>query len=227
MGKRQVVTIKGTKDGLSLYLDDTCSFEQIVKELNEKLTTEHVSENQPFITVHVKLGNRYLHKDQEEQLKEIVRKKKKLVIHSIESNVLTKEEALEWKKSIEVTTITKVVRSGQVMKVDGDLLLLGDVNPGGTIIATGNIYVMGSLRGIAHAGSEGNQEAIIAASYMEPSQLRIADYISRSPDYESEGVYMECGFIDHHQNKIVIDRLQTVIQKRPNFDWEERGISNG
>ena len=44
------------------------------------------------------------------------------------------------------------------IKVPGDLLLIGDVNPGGTVMAGGNIFIMGSLKGIAHAGCYGNDK---------------------------------------------------------------------
>ncbi|KGP73888.1 septum site-determining protein MinC [Pontibacillus yanchengensis] len=225
--KKQIVTIKGTKDGLTLHVDDTCSFDEVLKELDHKLLRNYVDDDQPMITVSIQLGNRYLNEEQLEQLREVVRGHNKLVIHSIESDVITKEDAMEWMKDSEITSMFKVVRSGQVIDVRGDVLLVGDVNPGGKIAATGNIYVMGHLRGIAHAGINGDTNAIIAASYMKPSQLRIANYISRSPDYDTEGVYMECGYIDLNQEKIIIDRLQLLNQKRPDLSGLERRMLNG
>ncbi len=56
------------------------------------------------------------------------------------------------------------------------------MNPGGTILSTGSIYVMGSLKGMAHAGRDGDESAVIAASLLKPTQLRIANIISRPPD---------------------------------------------
>ena len=79
----------------------------------------------------------------------------------------------------EIVSVSRIVRSGQVLKVPGDLLLIGDVNPGGTVMAGGNIFVMGILKGIAHAGCNGNEEAVIAASSLKPSQLRIGEHINR------------------------------------------------
>ncbi|KHE70608.1 septum site-determining protein MinC, partial [Halobacillus sp. BBL2006] len=81
--------------------------------------------------------------------------------------------------------------------------------------------------GIAHAGVEGDTQAVIAASYMQPSQLRIADQMSRSPDYESEGLYMESGFVDEEQGKIRIDKLQEIVKKRPDLASFERRMTNG
>ncbi|MDL4841664.1 septum site-determining protein MinC [Aquibacillus rhizosphaerae] len=224
---KQMITIKGTREGLTLYIDDSCSFSEVLKELDQVLSTKYTDKDEPMITVTIQLGNRYLHKEQEEALREVIRRKNKLVVQSIDSNVITKKQALQWRDDSEIKAITKIVRSGQVVEIVGDLLLIGDVNPGGKIVASGNIFVLGSLRGVAHAGANGNTDAVIAASYMEPSQLRIADYISRSPDYESEGVYMECGLIDKEKSKIIIDRLQVLSQKRPDLNGFERRILNG
>lgn len=74
------------------------------------------------------------------------------------------------------------VRSGNLVSFEGNLVIMGDINPGGEIIATGNVIVMGSLRGIVHAGADGNKEAVVAALNLQPTQLRIADVITRSPD---------------------------------------------
>ncbi|WP_110943470.1 septum site-determining protein MinC [Virgibacillus senegalensis] len=226
-GSKQLITIKGTRDGLTLYVDDSCSFNEMLTELEATLSTNHVTEDEPMITVTIQLGNRYLHEKQEEQLRELIRSKNKLVVQAIESNVIPKKQALDWLEDSEVKVINKVVRSGQVVEVQGDMLLIGDVNPGGKIMASGNIFVMGNLRGIAHAGVPNNREAVIAAAYMKPSQLRIADYISRSPDYETEGVYMECGIIDHEKEKIIIDRLQILARKRPDINGFERRMIHG
>src|SRR5690625_1214744 len=153
--------------------------------------------------------------------------KSNLTIQSIESNVVLREDALKWKEESQVKAFNRIVRSGQVLETVGDILLIGDVNPGGKVVSTGNVYIMGNLRGIAHAGVNGDRNAVIAAAYMKPSQLRIADYISRAPDYESTGVYMECGLISKEQDKIVIDRLQVLTHMRKDLSSFERRMQNG
>jgi septum site-determining protein MinC len=227
IGNKQIITIKGTREGLSLHMDDACSFEDLLKELEEKLAANRIDSADHLVGVHIQLGNRYLYKEQEEILCKMITSKQRLKIESIHSDVITKQAANEWKEEAEVKAVSRVVRSGQVLEVKGDLLLLGDVNPGGCVTATGNIFVMGNLLGIAHAGKDGNADAVIAASYMNPTQLRIADYISRAPDHETDGVYMECGHIDDEQEKIIIDRLQAVIRKRPGISSFERRMLNG
>lgn len=225
--KKQLIMIKGTREGLTLFIDESCSFDEAINELNDKMITSRPKNDEPIVSVKVKLGNRYLDEEQQDQLGKIIGGENRFVIHSIESDVVRREDARKWKEDSEVKTINRVVRSGQVVEVHGDLLLIGDVNPGGKVVSTGNIYILGSLHGIAHAGMNGDQNAFIAASYMKPSQLRIADYISRAPDYESDGVYMECGLIDEEQDKIVIDRLQVLSHRRKELSGFERRMQNG
>lgn len=225
--KKQYILIKGTRNGLTLLIDDTCSFEVAMAELREKLASNKHQKDEPIVSVSVQLGNRYLHKWQEEQLVNIIEEENNFMLHSCESNLVQKEEALEWLANDKIKLINRMVRSGQVVEVTGNLLLIGDVNPGGEVMATGNIYILGKLTGIAHAGCNGDTQTIIAASYMKPNQLRIADYISRSPDYESNGVYMECGFIDEEKDKIMIDKLQVLSQKPGSLSGFERRMQNG
>lgn len=77
--------------------------------------------------------------------------------------------------------VLRTCRAGTFIDVEGDVVLFGDLNPGAEIRATGDILVFGSLRGIAHAGSQGDNKAIIAAYDMSPTQLRLAGQIAIAP----------------------------------------------
>lgn len=87
------------------------------------------------------------------------------------------------------------VRSGVDIRHPGNVIILGDVNPGGAVIADGDILIWGSLRGMAHAGAKGNRECTIMALKMEPTQLRIAERVARAPsnlldNFEAEVAYI-------------------------------------
>ena len=99
------------------------------------------------------------------------------------------EETLEMKKEPEklpTLYLKRTVRSGQSITSDGNLTIIGDVNPGAEVIAKGDITVWGVLAGIAHAGSEGNHQTRIRALKMNAIQLRIADIFARRPDGTNE-----------------------------------------
>ncbi|HLK58589.1 MAG TPA: septum site-determining protein MinC [Chthonomonadaceae bacterium] len=74
------------------------------------------------------------------------------------------------------------VRSGQRIVHRGTIVVGSDVNAGAEVIATGDILIFGTLRGLAHAGCEGDEKARIVAGNMRPQQLRIAAQIARSPE---------------------------------------------
>lgn len=87
------------------------------------------------------------------------------------------------------------VRSGIEIRHPGTVVVLGDVNPGSAIVAEGDIVVWGCLRGVAHAGASGNGKCLIMALKMEPTQIRIAEFVARAPEtppsqYQPEVAYV-------------------------------------
>ncbi len=85
-------------------------------------------------------------------------------------------------ESLPTLYLRKTIRSGQSISSDGNLIVIGDVNPGAEIIAKGDITVWGLLGGIAHAGSDGNNFARIRALKLNPVQIRIGEVFARRPD---------------------------------------------
>ncbi|MCB9686941.1 MAG: septum site-determining protein MinC [Alphaproteobacteria bacterium] len=81
--------------------------------------------------------------------------------------------------------IHRTLRSGNVVRFDGDLFVFGDVNPGAQVVATGNITVLGALKGMAHAGAAGDETSFILAFDLRPTQLRIGRKIAIPPERRS------------------------------------------
>lgn len=71
--------------------------------------------------------------------------------------------------------VRRRVRSGQMLRHPGHIVVIGDVNPGAQLVAGGDIIVWGKLQGSAHAGALGDDRAVICALEMSPSFIRIAD----------------------------------------------------
>nr|ABE11026.1 putative septum site-determining protein [uncultured Prochlorococcus marinus clone ASNC729] len=88
------------------------------------------------------------------------------------------------------------VRSGERISSNGNLCIIGDVNPGAIVSAKKNIYVWGKLLGIAFAGKSGNKNASIASLYLNPLQLRIADVIAIGPKDKPKNCHPEIALID-------------------------------
>ena len=88
------------------------------------------------------------------------------------------------------------VISGERIFSNGNLCIIGDVNPGAIVCAKNNIYVWGKLLGIAFAGKDGNKNASISSLYLNPLQLRIADVIAIGPKDKPKNHYPEIALVD-------------------------------
>ena len=88
------------------------------------------------------------------------------------------------------------IRSGVEIRHSGTIIVCGDLNPGGAVIAAGDIFVWGRLRGVAHAGARGNRQSRIMALQMEFTQLRIANTVARSPQNLPQNFEPEVAFVN-------------------------------
>ncbi|WP_424768137.1 septum site-determining protein MinC [Paenibacillus sp. sgz302251] len=214
MTERQHIIIKGVKEGLVFLLDDKCEFSALLDELQYKLEKTHQQLlTGPLVHVNVKLGSRQLTEEDKERIKTVIKAQGNLMVQSVESDARSLEAQQGEKPNLQV--VTSIIRSGQTYEHDGDLLLIGDLNPGGTLLCTGDIYVLGALRGVAHAGVTGRTDVIIATSLMRPTQLRIADVISRPPEEWMTGdASMEFAFLK--EGRMQIDKLTQLFRIRHN-----------
>jgi len=81
----------------------------------------------------------------------------------------------------EAILVRRTLRSGFSLKYSGHVIVMGDVNPGAEIVAGGDVLVWGRLRGMVHAGAQGDETAQVCALDLTPTQLRIARFIAVAP----------------------------------------------
>lgn len=187
MYKNNGVAFKGSKDGISIYFNTDLDYVHLKKQLIEKLEKAR----RFFVGAKViRIEGKALTKEEKDEIKEIMHARFGMVmVEKIQEdiNINKKKEVKSVFEGIEegnTKFIRATIRSGQRVEFEGNVIIIGDVNPGAVVIAEGNILVMGALRGVAHAGVSGNRKAFVAAYSLQPMQLRIADVIARSPDNE-------------------------------------------
>lgn len=198
---RQEIVIRGTtRTGLILLLPDEMEFPVLCQRLKEKLSQSGRFFAGTGVTAHV--GRRSLSEMEQAMLAGILREAEMTLLKVQEGGDPVAEAQATAKAAEEARrasalpaaalavsetalVVTRTLRSGQEVRHQGDVIILGDVNPGAVVIASGHIVVMGALRGVAHAGCTGNTEAIVAAAKLRPTQLRIANVIGRSPDEDT------------------------------------------
>ena len=92
--------------------------------------------------------------------------------------------------------IRRTLRSGQKVHSEGSVIIWGDVHESAEIIAGRDIIVLGKLQGIAHAGCYGDMTSTVFALTLAPSQIRIADKISRSSESGIINTYPEFAYVE-------------------------------
>ena len=199
------VSINLRTDEVLIKIDDNATQREIILELTKKLKElkkMYQSEKTPIRVT----GKILTNKDIEEIEKDIKSKidvkvsfdtPKTLGLHSIKRS---------YKKDVgtsETTFHKGSLRSGQKIEVEGSIVIIGDVNAGAEVIAADNIAIIGTLRGLAHAGAKGNKEAIITASTLDAVQLRISNIV-KELDMNEEFVY-DNAYIYVDGDEIIID----------------------
>ena len=190
------VALKGTREGLVLYLDPHLEFNVLLDEIEK-----HLTEAAQFLqgaSVRCYWGEKDCPKKQSEILIEVLKRYGLLLTgwlsaadlsgpeKQTQPNNVSKVERFWEEGMVEGTClfVERTLRSGKSNQSDGHVTIIGPVNPGAEIIPTVNIGGMGARRGVAHAGARGDREALVTAYHLNPTQLRIADLVTRAPDVE-------------------------------------------
>ena len=205
------VIFKGSTEGLAIIIPETYTVEQAMTEVREKIQAAA----RFFKGAHLNVTYKgiLLTPDEEAQLVRVLDQHSGALIGSLRGAEVvpafagTAEETAGRKPAAgpslrrfftkgqdesDCKFVRSTLRGGTRIQYEGSVVVIGDVNPGAEVIATGNVIVLGLLRGMVHAGSGGSREAFIAALKLKPTQLRIADLIARSPnDPDKAGAFPE------------------------------------
>ncbi|AUI70970.1 septum site-determining protein MinC [Companilactobacillus alimentarius] len=174
------IILKGGKDGFSVIFDEKANYDEAFKELKELIMQQNVkstSENDDIINFTIKTGRRLFTDEQKESIETFFDKYPELELKDIESDVESKVDVQKLLDKNKTTVESGIVRSGQQLKYQGDLIFLGTLHRDAQICATGSIYILGEVDGIVHAGYPDNTNAVIFGNLKNVDQLRIADVI--------------------------------------------------
>lgn len=185
---KEPVIIKSGTNGISVVLDQELPFSELLGYIAKKF-----KESAKFFKnakVALTIEGRELTDEQERAILNIISENSELEIiclldkDEVRNQIYTKvvEEKIAARNTKDGQFYKGTLRSGQVFEAESSIIILGDVNPGATVISTGNIVVLGTLKGTAYAGGSGNLNAFVVALEMSPVQIRIGDIIARSSD---------------------------------------------
>lgn len=222
--RESTVAIKGMKDGLLVTLSPTEEWHGILSDLAARIDQQTAFYAGARVTLDV--GERPVRKDELGSLKALLERRGITLwaVSSASQTTIDAAIALDLRTSNIGQTqrgdgsgvlpsleeegspgilIRRTIRSGRRIHSQGHVVIFGDVNPGAEIIASGDVIVWGRLRGNVHAGANGDQSAVVCALDMIPTQLRIAGYITTSPDDKRRKPRPEMAFI--REDRIVVE----------------------
>lgn len=185
---KDVVTLKVKKDRLKIYLDPKADFFQIKQNLLDKII--EIKNFIGEVKTAIEFSERIISEEEEDELLKIIRENSEMEITYVFSNGETdpKMKAIfdSLKGEGKVKLYKGILRSGNLLEYDGNIIIFGDVNPGGIVKASDSVIVLGHLNGTVYAGTKGGKNAFIGALYMNPIQIKIGDYIARNPNPQME-----------------------------------------
>lgn len=174
------IRISQTTNEILINISITSEFSEIIEELQMKLPK--LREFYQTSTIPIRVTGRLFTDSERDKIKRIIQSEIHVNIKFDEVSDLLGLHAI--KKTFEVDTdisetkfIQTSLRSGKREEYPGSIVVCGDVNAGAEIIAGGNILILGALRGLAHAGANGNTMAFISANTIDPTQIRIANLV--------------------------------------------------
>ena len=199
------VSVNLKKDQIVIKIAEDAEQKRIISELSRKISDLkklYKDEKIPIRIVGKVLKNKEI-----DEIQELIKEK------------IDVEIDFDMPKSLGLSSITRTfkqeiaisetkfhrgsLRSGQRLETEGSIVIIGDVNSGAEVIASDNIVVVGTLRGLAHAGAKGNKNAIIAAGKLDAVQIRISNIV-KEIDRDEEPLHKQAYiFVDN--DKIIID----------------------
>lgn len=201
------VMIKGNKYGITLVLEKELEFDTLLELISEKFIESNKffdAKQQVAISFE---GRNLSNEEQSDILTKISENTKLNISYIIDDNTATKvkfKEAIDQLEAQETVPepaeqsepsvpddgqfYKGTLRSGQSLDANSSIVVVGDVNPGASVVSKGNIIILGCLKGTAYAGCDGNDKAFVVALEMNPMQIRIGNIIARAPDKKKKKV---------------------------------------
>ena len=173
----QAAVLRGTQDGYDLVIKQSASLDQVMVDLKTLLENLKADAQAPTerVSLDVLTEDRILTPEEKHRIEQLVGQYPRFEIHKITANVMTIADALQLKERENVHLLSKVIRNGQDVQMQGDVLFLGTIHEGGKLCTTGNIFSMGNVTGILQAGYPDDESKLVMGNLQTAQQVRIAE----------------------------------------------------
>ncbi len=193
---KELLIIKSFPSGVNLILNQEAAFEAIVEEVGVKFSASKAFFGKGNMALSYE--GKQLSTEEEIALVEKIRESCDVNIMCIVGK--DEETGKQFARAVEgMEEKVGIDRAGQfykgslrndeIIETDGSIVILGDVQPGCSVISGKSIIIIGGLYGEACAGMNGQEGAYVAALDMEPMKLRIGDFKYKSTKKAKKGIF--------------------------------------
>ncbi len=193
---KSCLRVSSTKDEIKITVNAGTEFEDLLEDFKIKLPRIRKYYEKERLPIHI--VGKALKENEQTAVRAILKAEIDTNITFGDTSEVLGLHAIKrtFEASVE-TSETKFIRgnlrSGQREEFSGSIAILGDLNYGAEVIAGENIIVTGRIRGMAHAGANGNKKAIISANAIDSTQVRIANVVKEitDNDYKLPFIYLD------------------------------------
>ena len=213
--RRRVVNVTGRGAGVAFVIDDEAPMDEVARELGAQLSAQGALFSAGGVSVNT--GGRVLDAGEKDVIRRVFAENSGLKVARFVSSAggyappepapLPRREGRpygaagapparhfpagpargEQRNRGQALLIRATFRSGESVHHRGDVVVLGDMNPGSEILADGDIVVMGTIQGLPHAGASGDDTAAIIALELASPRLRIGRCEAEGPAAADRG----------------------------------------
>lgn len=183
------IKVKGINGHLVFVFDDSQEFNSLISELKSLLESPLLKSDGYYPKAFFDFKSRILSIHELSKLLELLFEKQVLLFDGI--NMIKKEH----KNKIKV--IEETIHSGEVLELDQDTLIIGQINPGAIVRFSGKLYVMGKVCGFVEGM---NADSKISGQCFKNAHVRI-NGVSRQ-NYTS----FELTMLYYKDNEIFLDK---------------------
>lgn len=194
MRARDEVVIEDHRSRWVVRVSENISLRSVTHQIIEKI--KEVNHDTPKNGLIIDLKERSLHISEIEKLKAEIEEKCKISVYQVFSN--TSDLLHQRRKPQHLSELPETfaydkafyirssIRCGRVADFEGPVVLLGNLNAGGSLKSTGAVCILGECSGEVWAGSSGDVNAFLFAFSFKPVRVRIGDCFIGASDVPAD-----------------------------------------
>lgn len=177
-----LVSVKSFPNGISLRLDSTASFDEIILEIEKRF-----EETRKFFKnskVALSIENRIVNDSEEKLIVQTIEKHSDIqIICLVGRNEDTNRKFIKALKRVEEQKEENNsrlyigdVNEGDIIESEGNLTVIGDVKEGAACVCKNSLVVLGSIYGQIYAGTSGDKNSFIISLGIESKSVRLCNH---------------------------------------------------